>query len=159
MITVITGPVDCGKTSEINKIFENSGGDGFISPKVYRDGVFVGYDLKHLATGETRALARIGKCSGFEGNLEYGRFLFSRGSFDYANSILIDMAKNSIKPIFIDEIGPVELFGGGFHNGIISAIEANVDLYLVIGYRCFREAVDKFHIGEYRILIPKRSCR
>ncbi len=129
-------------------IFRAIGGDGFISPKLFIDGAFVGYDLTRLSTGEAMPLARVAgtpyaaRIEGFA----FGRFVFSDAAFDYAENIYDEMIAANIAPIFIDEIGPIELDGGGFDRIFRRLSNFGRDVYAVIGKSCLEGALLKYEI-------------
>lgn len=129
-------------------IFRASGGDGFISPKAFVDGVFVGYDLTRLSTDEAMPLARVVgtpdavKIEGFA----FGRFAFSNAAFDYAESVYEKIIAANIAPVFIDEIGPIELDGGGFDRIFRRMLSSGLDLYAVLRKSCIDGAAERYGI-------------
>ena len=53
--------------------------------------------------------------------MQYGRFYFNPLVFEWGNEIIKSAGKDTI--LIIDEIGPVELNGGGFRTGLDHALK------------------------------------
>ncbi len=135
-------------------IFRAIGGDGFISPKLFVDGAFIGYDLMRLSTGETVPLARIigtPDAADIEG-FAFGRFAFSKAAFDYAEGGYEKIIAANIAPIFIDEIGPIELDGGGFDIIFRRLLKSGLDLYAVIGKSRIDSAMERYAIEKRKTI-------
>jgi nucleoside-triphosphatase THEP1 len=137
-VRIVTGGRDAGKTRWMQELAERSVVWGFISAKVFAaDGAFAGYDLVELPHGDVTPLARLGGAGGADAREEAGgagasgdpgalgerwfrfrRFLFNRAAFDRATEQTRGvLAGNGLDPqtIFVlDEIGPLEVAGGGF---------------------------------------------
>jgi nucleoside-triphosphatase len=110
---VITGAPGTGKTPLMERVAEAlaDGGirvTGFVQPAIVVDGVKVGFRIRDLATGESSDLAR---------RVELGEGAFGT-SFVFRESGL-DLGRRAIGRttggdlLCIDELGPVELRGGG----------------------------------------------
>jgi nucleoside-triphosphatase THEP1 len=57
-----------------------------------------------------------------------------------------------VEPIFLDEIGPFEIRGEGFHDVFKMLIASGLSAYVVIRTNCLDEAKEKFLIKEYDLI-------
>ena len=89
---------------------------GVASPRVLVAGKTVGYRVRDLATGEERPL-----CSVEPPGIPFRRFFFSPEGLASANAALA-RAVRTAEVIVADEVGPLELIGGGFTPGIRAAL-------------------------------------
>lgn len=154
-ITVISGEIDAGKTTRMEAIYrEINRGDGFLSKKVFTTaGEFIGYELVRLSTSEKIPLAY--KKEFIPGVFDEiycrGPFHFSREAFEWAEKVIDEILEQEITPIFIDEIGPLELQDQGFCDVLKKVLnygEYSKDIYLVVRNRCVHDVMDKFGIGD-----------
>lgn len=106
MIFILSAPVQTGKTTSVIKWSEGAEVHGILTPVVNGKRLFM-----NAATKEQFPM----EASGNEAALSVGRFTFSMKGFEKA----IQVIRNSINKkgwLIIDEIGPLELRGEGFHD-------------------------------------------
>lgn len=132
-------------------------GDGFISQKIFTDknpGDFTGYEIVRLATGERKELARKTEHLPVRWDEVFccGPYHFSKAGVDFARDIIDDIIANGIGPIFIDEIGPLELAGKGFAPILKKALETGKDIYVSIRIHCVEDVIKAFNIRDHRII-------
>jgi len=118
---LVTGEISTGKTAAILSLTEDLRRHGLraagvASPRVLADGETVGYRVRDLATGEERPL-----CSRPAPGLPFRRFTFSPEGLAFANAAL-ERAAREAAVIVVDEVGPLELSGGGFAPGLRAAL-------------------------------------
>ncbi|HSL18207.1 MAG TPA: nucleoside-triphosphatase [Methylomirabilota bacterium] len=112
-IVVVTGRPGGGKTPVVAAAAEELGRRGirvvgFLQPAVVEDGRKVGFELRDAATGETAELARrVEAGEGMHGT----SFVFAQAGFELGRRALAAAAPGVV--LVVDEIGPVELRGGG----------------------------------------------
>lgn len=132
-------------------------GDGFLSKKIFVSSgsgrVFTGYELVRLSSNEKVSLAI--KTEYMSGDFDEiycrGPFHFSRKAFEWAEKVIDEILKKEITPIFIDEIGPLELQDQGFCDVLKKVLndgKYSKDIYIVVRSRCVREVMEKFGIGD-----------
>lgn len=151
MIYLITGEINQGKSTRLQEIYqEQLQGDGFFNRRVYQGDCLLGQEIVHLASGESRLLSCVKDLIPEEWHEEcsYGRFSFSREGLDFGRKIIKNALSNQIQPLFIDEIGPLELEGKGFNEVFSQAITAKVDMYVVVRQRCLTSVIRQFKITE-----------
>lgn len=137
-ITIVTGGRDAGKTRWVHDLAARRPVWGFISPKLFTAGVFAGYDLLFLPGGDRMPLARrAGPDDGStgpadaapdDGSFRFRRFRFNTAAFNRAQEeaqrVLAAGGPSPQTIIVLDEVGPLEVDGGGFRevlDGILSA--------------------------------------
>ncbi|NBF41521.1 MAG: hypothetical protein GVY14_14005 [Spirochaetes bacterium] len=138
-VTIVTGGRDAGKTQWVRELSDRRPAWGFISPKVFTGGAFVGYDLLFLPDGDRMPLARLAAGPGAESSVpddesfRFRRFRFNGAAFDRArNEARRALAGGGPRPeaaILLDEVGPLEVDGGGFRevlDGILAAARTAV---------------------------------
>lgn len=158
MIYIVAGDIDSGKTARMFNLYQKmrpEEADGFISPKVYQDGCFRGYEIVRLSNGEKRVLAGLAGAGApeFTDYFQYDRFLFSREGFQFGETLLRNLLKDAaIKNVFIDEIGPLELQGLGFHDILLEALQSSRDIYLCLRSSCLESVLTRFAITDYKLV-------
>ncbi|MCJ7682319.1 MAG: hypothetical protein MUP70_16450 [Candidatus Aminicenantes bacterium] len=113
MLTLLTGPVHCGKTTLLNTVVTRLKEDrksitGYLSLSLRRKGSVVGYDLWDCRTGEREPFLRT------EGRAHWertGPFFCRPETMRKAGHIIASSRRFDY--CIIDEIGPLELRGGG----------------------------------------------
>lgn len=99
---------------------------GIASPRVLAGGETVGYRVRDLVTGEERPL-----CSLAPPGIPFRRFFFSPDGLAFGNAAL-ERAARETKVIVVDEVGPLELAGGGFSSGMRAALRSGAFLILTM---------------------------
>jgi nucleoside-triphosphatase THEP1 len=113
MILVLTGPVHGGKTTflESSLVRWASRGlapGGFLSVAVTDTSGATGYDLLELKTGRRHPYLRREGESDAE---RIGPFFFVTSTLERARSIILEADPREL--LIVDEVGPLELLGGG----------------------------------------------
>jgi len=155
MIYIITGGIDEGKTREIEAFYRlKKKGDGWISRKVFINEEFAGYEIQRLSTNEKKPLAYKKEYvpPGWDETYSIGPFCFSRRAFEFAGKIIDEIIEKNINPVFIDEIGPLELQGKGFCPMLEKILKTPKDVYIVVRSHCVDDVIKKFNIQDYKIL-------
>ncbi|MBN2551207.1 MAG: hypothetical protein JXB06_00495 [Spirochaetales bacterium] len=155
-LTIVTGPIDSGKTRWCRRLAAGHPGcAGLLLAKIFRQGKRIGYDAVRLPLSETIPFARLAgnEPPGWRVGGRVGRFLFSAEGLQAGNSWLIEAAGGA-GPIIVDEIGPLELEGGGLSAGLraVLASELRLQLYIVIRSGFVEEVCARFGIGGYSLV-------
>ena len=122
MVIVLTGPVRAGKTTFLERACRRWSERGlscagFLSPAITDANGESGYDLLELPSGLRRPYLRRLEEPGAE---RIGPFAFVSGTLERARSILRDPGR--IDLLVVDEVGPLELRGGGLWPALREAI-------------------------------------
>jgi len=155
-IHIITGARHCGKTTRAAELAEEFRRNswpvcGILSPGNMKDGMRHSIDVVNVATGERRALASRaglpeGKC------MSYGGFDFSKDGLEYAKRILREHKSGGI--VFVDEIGPIELSGGGYASELRELLKSDAAaIFIIVRRELLNEVLDKFGIDKYEPVI------
>lgn len=160
MIYFITGAVNQGKSFNLINIYRSLGkGDGFYNRKLYRGDCFVGQEIVHLATGESRLFSLKIEFlpTGWYEECCYETFSFSREGLNFGRRIIENALENKINPVFIDEIGPLELEGKGFNEIFMKLLTVSVEIYIVVRKSCLMNVIKKYLITEYTVINTKSA--
>lgn len=151
---LLTGPIGSGKTSAVLALSAHLLGSGMAlagvaSPRITEDGRTVGYRVRDLCTGEERLL-----CSWEPPGLPFGRFFFRSEALAFANEVLKRAAKEA-SVLVVDEVGPLELEGGGFAPGLHRARASQAFLVLTVRPRLLPHVAAWF--GGKACIVPVGS--
>ena len=154
MITIITGKKGAGKTTYLEKWYnENPEGVGFLTQKVYDSTQCIGYDLVRLPDRKSIPLIRLLKHQSQLSDIDLiyqNRFVFSQKAFHEANQWLLAQINSNKSPIWLDEIGKQELSNEGFDATLRQALSQNIEARLVFRLKHFDELIKNYQITEYR---------
>lgn len=152
MVFIVTGRINDGKTNRLLSIYRQIGqGDGFYSRKISNHmGDTVGYDLIRLSNKERSPFIFLSAetPSGWAEAFQFDKFSFSSVGLDFANGVIDSLIVNKIDPVFIDEIGPVELQDRGFDHLLRKVIKANRTLLITVRDACVTDVIKKYMIEE-----------
>ncbi len=129
---ILTGPVHSGKTSFLAAGIAACLGNGirpagYISPAVWEGGTHVGYDLLPLAGGDAAPFLRRG---GGSAGPTIGPYRLIPGTLESALAIIRGAVDGPT--LVVDEIGPLELEGGGVWPAVEEAIASRRSPVLLV---------------------------
>jgi nucleoside-triphosphatase THEP1 len=129
-------------------------GDGWVSGKIFLNEEFIGYEIQRLSTNEKLPLAYKKEYvpSGWDEIYTIGPFYFSKRAFEFAGRIIDEIIEKNINPVFIDEIGPLELQGKGFCPMLEKILKTPKDVYIAVRSYCVEDVVNRFEIKNYEII-------
>jgi nucleoside-triphosphatase THEP1 len=94
---------------------------GVVSPAVFEQGRRVGYDLLDLRSGTRRLLARaVGRDSA---TATVGAYRFNDDAIAAGNAAIIAAVQAGLDLVAVDEVGPLELRGGGWTAALEFALQ------------------------------------
>ncbi len=152
---MVSGPKGGAKTRRLEEIYRQDGrGDGFISEAVERNGETVGYTLRRLRDGRVVPFAVPAEAppSGWEEAFTHGHWSFSSAGMALAAAVVEEAVAAGVGPIYIDEIGKLELRGGGFSHLLRRLIDAGIDLVIAVRSVNVDPVVETFEITDYRVI-------
>ena len=155
MITIICGEINQGKTSKIKSVYlEEKEGDGFLTEKIFIDSVFCGYEIRRLTTGESHIQSL--KSGLFPANespvYTRGAFSFFKDGFSYADYIIDEIIVKGINPVFIDEIGPLELQGKGHCSSFRKILNTDRTIYFSARNFYVEKIISYFSLENYSLI-------
>jgi nucleoside-triphosphatase THEP1 len=154
----VTGEVNSGKTARLLSIYRKLGcGDGFINAKIYRGGRFVGQRIIRLSTGESAIFSTISEFipPDWDEVYKFGNFSFSGKGQAFARNVVYSVIERGIEPVFVDEIGPLELQKKGFYDIMSVLLGTKSEIYAVIRKSCVDSVLKEFDIKAYDIIFPE----
>ncbi|MCK4747762.1 MAG: DUF2478 domain-containing protein [Bacteroidales bacterium] len=148
-IFLVTGGVQSGKTTFVNKLVERLWKDrlrvaGFLSEGTMMDGVRVGFTLVDLQSGRRIPLASVEPVKGWT---PFRRFYFNPEAWKKGETIIREGLLEDPHLIVIDEVGPLELQGAGW-SAILDELAAKrpaVQLW-VVRKQCLQEVIETWDI-------------
>lgn len=148
-IYILTGPIQSGKTTKLMQWAANKKNVfGILTPVVDNKRVFLDLTTKEQFRMEAKPNE--------ENVFTIGRFVFSKQSFEKAINILTKALKENDGWLVVDEIGPLELRGEGFHDAIMEILktEINLKILFVIRNTILEKALMfyRFNIEEITII-------
>jgi nucleoside-triphosphatase THEP1 len=156
-LVVLSGEVDSGKTSWCKSFSgQNKDSDGILLEKVYRAGIRIGYDARRIATGETVPFSRLMnfRPPEWQEAERVGPFEVSAPGKEKANDWLVEALFTGCRHLIVDEIGPLELRGGGLARALQRVLDesAGKQVILVIRRSCLERALAVFGISDYKLV-------
>ena len=120
-VVAVTGRSGSGKTPAMTRLVETLMAHGvpvfgFLQPPLWCDGNKVGFDIVDVRSG---ARAPLGRRVAAEHGQHGTPFTFDGAGFDLARQALAAPPRDAV--LIVDEIGPVELRGGGHWPAVASA--------------------------------------
>ncbi len=128
---IITGPIGSGKTQAASAVAEELRAQelsigGVVSPRVLEYGLTTGYMVRDVLTGEERRL-----CTENPPGIRFRRFFFSPTALEFANAV-VARAGREAEVVVVDEVGPLELSGGGMAPGIQEVLRGGAFLIMCV---------------------------
>jgi nucleoside-triphosphatase THEP1 len=156
MIKIITGEKNSGKSTKFLRLYRetNPSAVGLFSEKLVDSaGSIIGYDLILLPTEERFPFILLKESINPDDADDYylqGRFAFLKEAFSIAEKYILEFPANS--PVWIDEIGNLELKGLGYDALLQSLMKSNSDLTFTVRDHLLEKIVSKYGIREYELL-------
>ena len=142
---LLVGGVESGKTatglrllSLLRKSDVRAG--GFLAPRVLDEDETIGYSLIDLASNTTHPFAGLERS-----DVSVGRFFISEKSLAMADHA-VSTALREAQVVFIDEVGRLELEGGGHAPAVRRVLAANVIPILLVREELVDDVVQQFGI-------------
>jgi nucleoside-triphosphatase THEP1 len=134
-VYIISGEPGSGKTTfalRLVKMLDQEGivPKGIISPGLLVGRQKIGYHVLDISTGMTAELAR----RGMESDVVTGNFGFNEAGLDFGKRALVNSDTLDSDCVIIDEIGPLEVNGGGWADSFEWILD-NYDKKIIITAR------------------------
>ncbi len=153
MITIITGAKNTGKTATMVNLYRQlPDGDGIVSLKIFNDGAHTGYEFWHLRGGISRPFCETAGSEppGWDERTVRGRYTFSESGFRFVDRILEECLSRGSDPLFIDEIGPLELRGKGI-SVLPDRLASGRDIFCTVRESCLDDFISGFGLAGYAV--------
>lgn len=157
MVTIITGEKNTGKSTFLEHWYDlSSKGIGFCSRKFITDeGEFGGYNLVFFPGKEQHLFIRLvtaaDRCD--PDKIIKGRFAFSRKAIEAARLHIETVRLSASAPLWIDEIGALELAGEGFDSLFSYLLLHYKDIRVIFRKNLVNKLIDRYGLTSYRIIL------
>ncbi len=163
-VNIVTGKMNSGKTTRIKQLYQaHQKGEGIVSRKIMIDRDVFGYYAQRLSDNFEFPLMIHEKY--FDRSIYVERSFSSRSigetigpykiykkALKAINDILHHAIKQGKSPIYLDEVGMLELRDKGFAPIIRFAIKHDIDLVMTIREDLIESVMQHFHIQNYDIV-------
>ncbi|QMS84407.1 nucleoside-triphosphatase [Candidatus Xianfuyuplasma coldseepsis] len=156
MIHIVTGTINSGKSSRLLHLYhQHQQGDGFISVKRMHYQTVHGYDLLRLRDLSTRPFVMHEKFyhdTDREIACQIGPYLFFKDVLQDIEQEIINSIKQGASPIFLDEIGLLELQHKCFAKLLQFIVKHDIEAYITVRKDLIDDVVSTFSITSYDIV-------
>lgn len=154
---IISGGIGAGKTRTSEQLAAALKERGFsvggiLSPRIIQDGETVGYTVCDLASGMQRPFARLEPPG-----LAVGRFFVAEEGLAVARSA-IERAAATAQVVFVDEVGRLELAGGGLAPAVRVLLRSKALPVLLVRSSFLDAVVCTFSIARFEALHAERGA-
>ena len=156
MITIITGSINRGKTTKMIKHYQtHQKGDGFVSLKIMDIDHVNHYEAMKLSTQEKKVimvheLDFLNKNQ--EETVKIGPYHLIFNAFSWIEDEIRKMIQKKVSPIYLDEIGMLELKGEGFHHILCEMLASKLDLILVVRESLCHDVVSTYQMKDVHFM-------
>jgi nucleoside-triphosphatase THEP1 len=155
MITIITGKINGGKSTTILKHYiDHQKGDGFISNKRMNYNRVHSYQLVHLA--KKLPMTFVITTENHQNNqkiaCQIGPYLFLEEPLNYVKKVITECINQQVSPIYLDEIGPLELDNKCFHEVFQMLLDHHVDCIITVRQSLLDQVISKYQLTEFNII-------
>lgn len=129
-------------------------GDGFVAVKHMLKDKVHSYEAMRLKTKKRLPFIIRDEFAyeDFRVNCQIGPYLFNQDTIDAVNMAISQMIKDKVSPIYLDEIGLLELEGKCFDHILRKLVASKLDLVLSIREDLVEAIVQKYQINEYEVI-------
>ncbi len=125
---------------------------GMVTREVRKGGVRVGFEVSDLATGEVGVLARVGEGSG----PRVGKYRVNLSDLEAVGVEAVKRALREADVVFIDEVGPMELYSQKFRQAVLEASRSGRPLVATVHYRVKDRLIEGLKAEEGSLLLEVR---
>ncbi|MDD3865155.1 MAG: nucleoside-triphosphatase [Candidatus Izemoplasmatales bacterium] len=155
MINIISGCIDSGKTSKMMALYQfYKTGDGFVATKQIENKIVKSYWATRLTTMEERPFIYHNTYvpNDFDSCCQVGPYMVSSATLTWIEETIREMITKKISPIYLDEIGLLELDGKGFHAIFSEMVASKLEIYVAIRNELIDAVLKKYAISEYQLM-------
>ena len=155
MIHIVTGKMNSGKSTTLGSIYQElKKGDGFISVKRMHYDKVHGYEIMRLSTNNLHPLVIREEFAHQDMKIvcQIGPYLFLEDTLRIVENEIEEMIQSKVSPIFLDEIGQLELYDQCFDSIFRKMAESNLDIYITVREDLVDKVIDKYGIKEVEII-------
>jgi nucleoside-triphosphatase THEP1 len=129
-------------------------GDGFLSLKTMSGKFVKRYDAYELSTSkDTILVIRKEDHDNETIRCQIGPYLFLEDAMNWIESSIIQMIENKVEPIYLDEIGLLELDDLGFSTILRKMVESNLELIISVRTDLVEQIIQKYSLKNVKIIL------
>jgi nucleoside-triphosphatase THEP1 len=147
--------MNAGKSTKLGSLYEQiQKGDGFISVKCMHYDKVHGYEIMQLSNKAFYPLVIRDEFShqNMEIACQIGPYLFLKDTLKRIEKDIETMIENKVSPIFLDEIGQLELYDQCFNSIFSKMVESNLELYITVREDLVDKVIEKYNIKQVDII-------
>lgn len=149
---IITGGVGQGKTTQALRLAAELRArglrvGGLCSERITEGGVTTGYDITDLGSGASMPFLRVGG----GGTETIGRYTIVPGSVETGRAILAGTTDGRYDVVIVDEVGKLELAGGGWSDVLPALTEGPAILVLAVRNRFAAAVAERWKTGQHSL--------
>ncbi len=155
LVTIITGEINSGKTKKMKSLYsESKSGDGFLCNKIFKNSIHIGYDLVSISNKNIYPFIREKQYlkASDKTLFKTGKYYFLEKAFQSAEKKLVTLMQEKISPIYIDELGPLELQKKGFYRSVVNISKQDLPLIICVRKSCLQDIIELFNFTKYQII-------
>ncbi len=155
MVHIIIGKINSGKTSKLLKIYDQlKTGDGFVSIKNMSGDLVIGYDIMQLSSKKKLPFVLHVEHAtiNYEVCCKIGPYNFSKAAIKHMEKTIKQLIENNVTPIFLDEIGQLELDGKCFNDILMEMVNKEIELYITVREDLVNKIIKKYNIKSSHII-------
>ena len=155
MINIITGKINSFKTTRIKELFEKDCcGQGFVSLKTMEEGKVLFYEFENLQA-KTKQIGIINTANypnHFTNYETLGPYAFDLDCLQEMTHHLEKWIEQKIEPIYLDEIGLLEVNKLFFYPILKRIVQEDIETYITVRSSLVEEVVEVFGLTNYTIM-------
>lgn len=155
MKTIVIGKINDNKTTTMLELYKKRGtGDGFVSIKHMIQDTVHSYDAMQLSTHEQRLFIKrdIFYDNDFRVCCKLGPYYFSDETMAWIKETMLTLAQRGVTPLYLDEIGVLELDNKGFHDVLKTLVSMNVDLVLSVREDLVDKIIKHYNLNDVTVI-------
>ncbi|MFW5841898.1 MAG: nucleoside-triphosphatase [Bacillota bacterium] len=155
MNTIVIGKINDNKTTTMIELYKKRGtGDGFVSIKHMIQDTVHSYDAMQLSTHEQRVFIKrdIFYEDDFTVCCKLGPYYFSDETMAWIKETMLTLAGRGVTPLYLDEIGVLELENKGFHDLLKTLRSMDVDLVLSVREDLVDAIINHYNLEEVTLI-------
>jgi nucleoside-triphosphatase THEP1 len=155
MVNIVVGGIHEGKTTKIIALYDEvNQGDGFACVKRIVNNQVIGYDALQLSSRKKYPfILKAGFLpEDWESCLTLGPYSFSSKTLEFIEEQIEEMLKKQISPIFLDEIGLLELENKCFDSILRKILAHSEVVYIATREQFLEKIIMKYEIKQKQII-------
>ncbi len=156
MVNIVTGKIDSGKTTYLlTKYNKELIGGGFISKKYFSDNQISHFTSYNLTTKQESMYCMhsdVHDKRNYHIRDEIGPYFLIEETISNIEQVITKLVLNKVSPIYIDEVGKLEINKKGLYLLLSNVINSNIEFYITCREDLVQEIIEVFQIKHFNII-------